>query len=94
MLLMNPRVVHGSLPRPSTHNLRIAIGLGITPKSEKLCIYQNTKKGLEELEMSPELLLQYNPSTKETIKCKRNLVKKNQYDHYFKFFTKLEKRIF
>jgi len=94
IVVMNPRVVHGSLPTPSDHNLRIAIGLGITPKTEKLFIYQNTENGLEELEMSPELLLQYNPSTKKTIKCNRNMVKKDQYDHYKKFFKKLEKKIF
>ena len=35
ILIMNPRIVHGSLPTPGDFETRIAIGMGVIPKSKK-----------------------------------------------------------
>ena len=94
VITMYPRVVHGSVSTPANHNMRIAIGLGIIPKSEKLFIYQQTQNGLEELEMTQELLLNYIPNKKEDIKCSKSVVAKERYENYHKFITKLEKNLY
>ena len=94
VIAMYPRVVHGSVSTPANHNTRIAIVLGIIPKSEKLFIYQQTLNGLEELEMTPEILLNYNPNKKEDIVCNRTIVAKERYENYHKFTSKLEKNLY
>jgi len=93
VIVMNPRTIHGSLPTPPTHETRIAIGLGIIPKSKNMCIYKRENDFIKKLHMNSESMLSYNPEEKNEILSKFELIDIKDIKKYDKFVKKLETKV-
>jgi hypothetical protein len=68
LLVMNPRLVHGSLSTPNDFNTRIAIGIGIIPNNSKFVLYVKENLFVKKYFINEETMLNYNPEIKFNFK--------------------------
>lgn len=90
VLIMNPRVVHGSLPTPNNFNTRIAIGIGIIPQNKNFVLFVKENENIKKYFINEETILNYNPEKKYTFKEKFELVNSSTIN-YNNFKEILEK---
>ncbi|NBO98982.1 MAG: hypothetical protein EBU90_02470 [Proteobacteria bacterium] len=91
ILVMNPRVVHGSLPTPSNYDTRIAIGVGIIPCTKKHVLYIKENNEVKKYFVNEETMLNYNPEKKYKFKEKYEIVSPAElsYEKYKKILENI-----
>lgn len=68
MLIMNPRLIHGSLPTPGDHETRIAIGIGVIPTSKRHVLYVKEDNIVKKYFINETTMLNYNPEKRYSFK--------------------------
>lgn len=68
MLIMNPRVIHGSLSTPGDFNTRVAIGIGVIPSNKKFVLFVKEDNLIKKYFVNENSILNYNPESKHKFK--------------------------
>jgi len=90
VLVMNPRVIHGSYSTPETHNTRISIGLGIIPKNKNFVIYVKEDDKVKKYNVDTEVILNYNPEVKHKFNGESSIVSEKLLKGYNKYLALLK----
>jgi ectoine hydroxylase-related dioxygenase (phytanoyl-CoA dioxygenase family) len=90
VLVMNPRVIHGSYSTPESHKTRISIGLGIIPKNKDFVIYVREDDNVKKYKVNTDAILNYNPEVKYKFEGEYSIVSNKTIKKYDKYLSILK----